>query len=86
MRTPATAGRAFSFQVYDPTYFVDLQFAKANAVTLVDAPKGCSLNDFKPLPLSTADAQRLSLAAMENFVLNAGIVTRLSDRVIVARP
>lgn len=86
LAVPASAGRAFSFQVYDPSFFVDFEFDKTGPVTLVDAPKGCSVNDFKPPPLTTADSQKLSLAAAEDFSPDEAFVIRLSDRAVIACP
>ena len=86
LQTPASAGKVFSFQVYDPTFFVDFEFAKTDSVTLVDAPKGCSVNDFKPPPLTPADSLKLNAAAAENFSPDAAFVIRLSDRAVIACP
>lgn len=86
LKTPETVGKAFSFQIYDPTFFVDFEFAKTDPVTLVDAPKGCSLNDFKPPPLTPADSLKLTAAAAEDFAPDLAFVIRLSDRAVVTCP
>ena len=77
LATPSSAGKAFSFQVYDPTFFVDFTFDKDDPVTLVGAPKGCSLTNLKPPPLTAAEDQKLSLAAAENFSPDMAFVIRL---------
>jgi ABC-type uncharacterized transport system substrate-binding protein len=86
LKTPASAGKVFSFQVYDPTFFVDFEFAKTDSVTLGNAPKGCSVNDFKPPPLSAADTLKLNAAAAEDFSPDEAFVIRLSDRAVIACP
>ena len=52
---PASAARAFSFQVYDPTYFVAFSFAAENPVSFVNAPPGCSTNLLGANPLAAVD-------------------------------
>jgi ABC-type uncharacterized transport system substrate-binding protein len=86
LATPTSAGKAFSFQVFDPTFFVDFTFDKNDPVTLVDAPKGCSVTNLKPPPLTPAEDQKLTLAAAEDFSPDAAFVIRLSDRPIIACP
>jgi len=86
LATPTSAGKAFSFQVFDPTFFVDFTFDKDNPIALVDAPKGCSVSNLKPPPLTAAEDQKLTLAAAENFSPDVSFVIRLSDRPIVACP
>ncbi len=86
LQTPASAGKVFSFQVYDPTFFVDFAFDKTDYLKLVNAPKGCSTNDFKPPPLSAADSLKLTAAAAEDFSPDEAFVIRLSDRAVIACP
>lgn len=86
LQTPASAGKVFSFQVYDPTFFVAFEFAKTDYLTLVGAPKGCSVNDFKPPPLNASESLKLNAAAAENFSPDTAFVIRLSDRAVVACP
>lgn len=86
LKIPASAAKVFSFQVYDPTFFVAFEFAKTDNVTLVGAPNGCSVNDFKPPPLSNAESLKLNAAAAENFALDTTFVVRLSDRAVIACP
>ena len=51
LKTPVAA-KLFSFQVYDPTYFVAFELDKQNGVSFVDAPKGCSTNVAGAKPLA----------------------------------
>ncbi len=86
LKEPFAAKKAFSFQVYDPTYFVAFGFEKTDPVALRDAPSGCSTSVMEPAPLLAADSQRLSAAASENFSPGADLSSRLAPRVVVACP
>jgi ABC-type uncharacterized transport system substrate-binding protein len=80
------AARTFSFQVYDPSYFVAFGFEKKDPVALKDAPAGCSASVMEPAPLLAAESQRLSQAASENFSPGGDLSARLAPRVVVACP
>ncbi len=60
-------------EVYDPTIFVDFEFAKQTPVKLVGAPAGCKLDVVLPQEITTAQSQKLgeaffnSLSAAQNF-------------------
>ncbi len=86
LKQPVAASKAFSFQVYDPSYFVAFGFEKTDPVALKDAPAGCSVSIAEPAPLVAADTQRLSQAAKENFSPGADLSSRLAPRVVVACP
>ena len=86
LKEPIAAKKAFSFQVYDPTYFVAFGFEKTDPISLKDAPGGCSASVMTPAPLLAAESQRLSAAAAENFSPGADLSSRLAPRVVVACP
>ena len=86
LKQPAAASKAFSFQVYDPTYFVAFGFEKKEPIALKDAPTGCSQSVMDPAPLLAADEKKLSAAATENFSPGADLSARLAPRVVVACP
>lgn len=54
------AAKIFSFQVYDPTYFVAFELDSKDPVTFVNAPKGCSTNVKGADQLAKADTKKLS--------------------------
>lgn len=83
LKEPADA-RIFSFQEYDPTYFVAFGFEKKDPVTLKDAPPGCSVSVMDPAPLLAAESQKLSAAASDNFSPGADLASRVAPRVVVA--
>ena len=80
------AAKAFSFQVYDPSYFVAFGFEKKDPIAMRDAPTGCSSSVMEPAPLLAAESQRLSQAATENFSPGGDLSARLAPRVVVACP
>ena len=86
LKTPVDAKKPFSFQVYDPTYFVSFSFDKGRGVTLVGAPPGCSTSTLDPNPLVAADTQKLSEAFFSNMSPGADFGIKLASRVMVACP
>ncbi len=86
LETPVSAQKPFSFQVYDPTYFVSFGFEKVEPVKLARAPAGCSLSLVEPKPLVAADSQKLSEAFFQNMSPGADFGIKLATRAIVACP
>lgn len=86
LETPAPARKPFSFQVYDPTYFVSFGLEKQAPVTLAQAPAGCSLSLVEPKPLVAVDNQKLSEAFFQNMSPGADFGVKLATRAIVACP
>lgn len=86
LETPVAAKKPFSFQVYDPTYFVSFGLEKKEPVKLADAPSGCSVSLVDPAPLAAADNQKLSEAFFQNMSPGADFGVKLATRAIVACP
>jgi ABC-type uncharacterized transport system substrate-binding protein len=86
LKEPLEPGRAFTFSIYDPTFFVDFSLAKTGPVALVSAPKGCSIGVLGANPLEVQDAKQLSEAFYQNLSPGANFGMKLADRVIVACP
>jgi len=86
LETPIAAKAPFSFQVYDPTYFVSFSFEKQEPVTMAKPPAGCSLSLVEPKPLVAAETQKLSEAFFQNFSPGADFGIKLATRAIVACP
>jgi ABC-type uncharacterized transport system substrate-binding protein len=86
LETPVAAKKPFSFQVYDPTYFVSFGLEKKEPVTLAKAPPGCSVSLMEPGPLVAADNQKLSEAFFQNMSPGADFGVKLATRAIVACP
>ena len=68
LKTPLEA-KEVHLEIYDPTFFVDFEMAKAAPVKLVNAPDGCKLN-VQPSVGMTAN-QSLSLGEQFFMALNA---------------
>lgn len=86
LKTPASAGKAFSFQVYDPTYFVAFELERQDPVLLVAAPKGCSANVLGAKPLEASETKLLTEAFFSGLSPGADFGIKLASRVIVACP
>jgi ABC-type uncharacterized transport system substrate-binding protein len=86
LKDPVDAKKPFSFQVYDPTYFVSFSFDKGAAAKLVGAPPGCSTSTLDPNPLVAGDTQKLSEAYFSNMSPGADFGIKLASRVVVACP
>jgi ABC-type uncharacterized transport system substrate-binding protein len=86
LEKPVAAQKPFSFQVYDPTYFVSFGFEKDTPVTLAKAPHGCSVSLVEPKPLQGDETKKLSEAFFQNFSPGADFGVKLATRAIVACP
>jgi len=86
LKTPVKVGRFFTFQVYDPTYFVAFSLDEKEPVALESAPPGCSASVLGANPLVAEDKQKLSEAFFANLSPGADFGVKLASRVIVACP
>ena len=86
LKAPASAGKAFALQVYDPTYFVAFDFEKQAPVSMRGAPAGCSISVSEPPPLLPEDKGKLNDSAGTNISPGADFGLKLASRVIVACP
>ncbi|SFK33188.1 ABC-type uncharacterized transport system, substrate-binding protein [Methylocapsa palsarum] len=86
LKTPASAGKAFSLQVYDPTYFVAFELAKQDPVALVGAPKGCSANVLGTKPLAADETKKLSEAFFSGLSPGSDFGVKLASPIIIACP
>jgi ABC-type uncharacterized transport system substrate-binding protein len=86
LKTPASAAKAFSFQVYDPTYFVAFEMEKQDPVGMAGAPKGCSVNLLGSKPLAAGDTKKLSESFFSGLSPGYDFGVKLASRIIVACP
>jgi ABC-type uncharacterized transport system substrate-binding protein len=86
LKTPASAAKAFSFQVYDPTYFVAFEMEKQDPVGMAGAPKGCSVNLLGSKPLAADDTKKLSESFFSGLSPGYDFGIKLASRIIVACP
>jgi len=86
LKTPASAAKFFTFQVYDPTYFVAFSLRDKNPVELDNAPKGCSVSVNGADPLNAEEAKKLSEAFFANLSPGSNFGMKMASRVVVACP
>jgi ABC-type uncharacterized transport system substrate-binding protein len=86
LKIPASAAKAFSFQVYDPTYFVAFEMEKDNPVGMDGAPKGCSINILGSKPLAADETKKLSESFFSGLSPGTDFGVKLASRIIVACP
>ena len=86
LKTPVSAQKPFTLMVYDPTYFVDFALAKDNALTLKDAPAGCSVTTLRPEPLNASDNAKKDESFFSGLSPGADFGIKLAPRSIVACP
>lgn len=85
-KEPASAGKAFVMQVFDPDYFVAFDFEKQDPVKMKGAPQGCSLRMVQPRPLSDEETKRLQSVAGTNDSPGADFGAKLAPRAFIACP
>jgi len=59
LKKPAKV-QTLTLEVFDPSYFIDFQFAEKDPAALIGAPAGCKLNLGKPQEMTKEMAQRLA--------------------------
>jgi ABC-type uncharacterized transport system substrate-binding protein len=86
LKKPA-GNRAVALEVYDPSFFVAFAMAEGeDAVTLANAPKGCTATVTRPKQVAAAQQQRLSEAFFEALTAASDYGAGQANRVIVACP
>lgn len=86
LKTHVRASKAFSLQVYDPTYFVAFELGKQDPVELVDAPKGCSANVVGSKPLVAEETKKLTEAFFSGLSPGADFGVKLATPIVIACP
>ncbi|MDB5650096.1 MAG: hypothetical protein JWL62_1616 [Hyphomicrobiales bacterium] len=86
LKQALSAGKCFTLQVSDPSYFVAFDFAKTDAVKLVSPPSGCSLSVVQPKPLEDTEAKKLSEAYFSGLSPGSDFGIKLASRAILACP
>lgn len=86
LAAPTKTGRAMSFQIYDPTFFVDFELADKNPVALADAPSGCSKTVLGANPLVVSDGQKFAKSFDSGVAPSDDFALKMAGRVIVACP
>lgn len=86
LKTPTNPGKAFTFQIYDPTYFVAFSLDDKLPVELIGAPKGCSESVLGADPLDAEATKKLSEAFFANLSPGSNFGMKLASRIFVACP
>lgn len=86
LKTPASASKAFTLQVYDPTYFVAFELVAEDPVAFIGAPKGCSANVLGSKPLAAEETKKLSESFFSGLSPGADFGVKLATPVIIACP
>jgi ABC-type uncharacterized transport system substrate-binding protein len=71
---------SFSFAVYDPTFYIELSFARDNPIRLVAAPKGCAPKVKAPPPQKVS-VQSLSESFFQNLNPKSGMAAGYANTV-----
>jgi ABC-type uncharacterized transport system substrate-binding protein len=86
LKKPA-ANKLVAFEVYDPSFLVDFGIADgADAVTLANAPKGCTAKITRPKPPDAARQKSLSESLSQALSAASDYSASQASRVIVACP
>lgn len=86
LKAPASAARALTLTVYDPTYFVAFTLAEHDPVALVGAPGGCSASVYKPKALDPSETRALNESFFTNLSPGADFGAKLAEKAVVACP
>jgi ABC-type uncharacterized transport system substrate-binding protein len=86
LKQPTNPGKALTFQVYDPTYFVAFSLDDKLPVELISAPKGCSSSVLGADPLDADATKKLSEAFFANLSPGSNFGMKLASRIFVACP
>lgn len=86
LQEPVSA-QTLEIAVYDPSYFVDFSFERANAVRLVDAPKACQLLVARPDEMDPEMAAKLFQMAPDQKLDPAQLLgEQFANRIVVKCP
>jgi len=81
-KTPLKA-KYMKIEIYDPTIFVDFEFAKKEPVRIVDFPHGCKADVVLPHEMTYAEGKRLS---DEAFASTASWGEEFSNKILINCP
>ena len=84
-KTPVKA-KLLKIEIYDPTIFVDFEFAKGAPVHLVGAPAGCKLDVVLPHDITTAQSQKLGEAFFNSLSSAQNWGAQFANKILVNCP
>jgi ABC-type uncharacterized transport system substrate-binding protein len=71
------------FEIYDPTWFVDFNYADKDPVALVGAPGQCRINVERPTGFNVAQGQQLGEAFFNSLTASSNFGARFANKVFV---
>lgn len=84
-KTPVKA-KYLKLDIYDPTIFVDFEFAKDKPVRLVGAPAGCKLDLVLPREMTYAEGKALSQIPADQTNTTMAWGARFANKILVNCP
>ncbi len=84
-KTPVKA-KYLRIEIYDPTIFVDFEFAKDTPVRTVGAPSGCKLDVVLPQDITVAQSQKLGEAFFNSLSSAQNWGAQFANKILVNCP
>ncbi len=78
--------KLLKIEIYDPTIFVDFEFAKQTPVHLVGAPAACKLDVELPHDITAAQSQKLGEAFFNSLSASQNWGAQFANKVLVNCP
>ena len=85
LKAPVKA-QSLSFEVFDPSYFVDFQFAEKDPLALDGAPAGCEVNLGKPQELTKEMVKRLAEIPPDGQIPENSFGAAFANKILVKCP
>ena len=73
-------------EIYDPTIFVDFEFAKGSPVHLLGAPAGCKLDVVLPQDITVAQSQKLGESFFNSLSSSQNWGAQFANKIMVKCP
>lgn len=86
LKTPAKVARFLTFQVYDPTYFVDFELAAKDPVAMSGAPAGCSQSVLGANPLVVQNGLKVAQSFDAGAQPSEDFALSMASRAVIACP
>jgi ABC-type uncharacterized transport system substrate-binding protein len=84
-KTPVKS-KLLKIEIYDPTIFVDFEFAKDNPVETVGAPSGCKMDVVLPKDITPAQSQSLGEDFFNQLSASSNWGAQFANRILVNCP
>ena len=78
--------RLLKIEIYDPTIFVDFEFAKDKPVETTGLPSGCKMDVVLPKDITTTQSQTLGEAFFNQLSVSSDFGEQFANRILVNCP